>query len=89
MTKGVGVFRKIPHNVEAMKFSHSHLDEAKEFCPSLEIITFNGNVVVSRFSTIEGNVSIKPGDYIVKGTEGEFYPCKASIFNNTYERVEE
>ena len=29
-----------------------------------------------------------PGDFIIKGIQGEFYPCKSSIFSKTYELVE-
>ena len=29
------------------------------------------------------------GDYIIKGVQGEFYPCKPEIFKETYEKVEE
>ena len=29
------------------------------------------------------------GDYIIKGVQGEFYPCKPDIFNATYEVVSE
>lgn len=29
------------------------------------------------------------GDYIIKGVNGEFYPCKPSIFAKTYEEVTE
>ena len=28
------------------------------------------------------------GDYIIKGINGEFYPCKPDIFQATYELVE-
>lgn len=28
-----------------------------------------------------------PGDYIIKGIRGEFYPCKPDIFNKTYKQV--
>ena len=31
----------------------------------------------------------KTGDYIIKGVQGEFYPCKPDIFKETYEKVEE
>jgi len=37
--------------------------------------------------TLEGFQIVCPGDYIVKGVEGEFYPCKADIFEKTYEEV--
>lgn len=29
------------------------------------------------------------GDYIIKGVNGEFYPCKPDIFEKTYEEVAE
>ena len=29
------------------------------------------------------------GDYIIKGVNGEFYPCKPDIFDKTYEKVTE
>lgn len=27
------------------------------------------------------------GDYIIKGVQGEFYPCKPDIFEATYDEV--
>ena len=35
---------------------------------------------------VEGNVA-HPNDWIIKGINGEFYPCKPDIFENTYEPV--
>lgn len=37
--------------------------------------------------TLEGGHIACPGDYIIKGVAGEFYPCKPDIFDATYERV--
>ena len=37
--------------------------------------------------TLEGVVTADIGDYIIRGVEGEFYPCKPSIFAATYEEV--
>lgn len=39
--------------------------------------------------TLEGDMVARHGDYIIKGTEGEFYPCKPSVFERKYEAVEE
>lgn len=39
-----------------------------------------------RIKTLEGEMMVCPGDYVIRGTEGEFYPCKASIFAAKYER---
>lgn len=37
--------------------------------------------------TLEGRVKADAGDYIIKGVKGEKYPCKADIFEVTYEWV--
>ena len=37
--------------------------------------------------TLEGVMSASPGDYIIEGINGEFYPCKPYIFKATYEKV--
>lgn len=37
--------------------------------------------------TLEGFHIVCPGDFIIKGINGEFYPCKPDIFNQTYEEV--
>lgn len=37
-------------------------------------------------ATLEGVMQAKPGDYIIRGVQGEFYPCKPDIFEATYER---
>jgi hypothetical protein len=39
--------------------------------------------------TLEGTMCANPGDWIIKGVKGEFYPCKPDIFAATYEPVEE
>lgn len=38
--------------------------------------------------TLEGVMRAIPGDYIIKGVKGEFYPCKPDIFEETYEPVD-
>jgi len=39
--------------------------------------------------TLEGTMYVSPGDWVIKGLRGEFYPCKPDIFKETYEPVEE
>lgn len=38
--------------------------------------------------TLEGKMTISDGDYIITGVQGERYPCKPDIFEQTYEKVE-
>lgn len=40
-------------------------------------------------ATLEGEMQAKPGDYVIRGVQGEFYPCKPDIFEATYEAVGE
>ena len=37
--------------------------------------------------TLEGDMTADFGDFIIKGVQGEFYPCKPEIFEKTYEKV--
>lgn len=37
--------------------------------------------------TLEGKMTASVGDYIIKGVQGELYPCKPDIFEATYEAV--
>jgi len=37
--------------------------------------------------TLEGTITASPGDFIIKGVQGEFYPCKPDVFEKTYERA--
>lgn len=38
--------------------------------------------------TPEGTMCADPGDWVIRGVKGEFYPCKPDIFAETYEVVE-
>jgi hypothetical protein len=45
----------------------------------------NGDLMIR---TLEGDMRVSPGDFIIRGVQGEFYPCKPGIFAETYEVVE-
>lgn len=38
--------------------------------------------------TLEGVMVAREGDWIIRGVQGEFYPCKPDIFEATYEEVQ-
>lgn len=52
----------------------------------------NGSVIrvndTLEIHTLEGVMIASPNDWIIRGTEGELYPCKPSIFARKYEAVE-
>ena len=37
--------------------------------------------------TLEGMMKADVGDYVIKGIKGEIYPCKADIFEASYDEV--
>lgn len=49
----------------------------------LLIVTLEGKMLVRPANAISGF----PGDWIIRGVAGEFYPCKPDIFERTYELV--
>ena len=86
-------FRKKPVIVEAIHYTWDDdlvfMEEAQD-----RVADFMGsNIEVCADSifipTLEGEMEARPGDWIIKGVQGEFYPCKPDIFAATYEAVED
>ena len=76
-------YRKKPVVIEAVQWTGENHAEMCEFIDPevFEIIPRVGLVI----HTLEGDHHASPGDYIIKGVNGEFYPCKPDIFAKTYE----
>lgn len=76
-------YRKKPVVVEAVQWTGENRAEMCEFIDPevFEIIPRVGLVI----HTLEGDHHASPGDYIIKGVNGELYPCKPDIFAKTYE----
>lgn len=88
-------WRKKPVEVEAVQFTGSNHAEVCTFMGGGEGGADHSHIAVDhpRISTItigtlEGDMEAIPGDWIIRGVKGEFYPCKPDIFEATYERVE-
>jgi hypothetical protein len=83
-------FKKKPVEVEAMRVNSSNIDGMEllaEWCNG--VIGWNEHKQPGiLIETLEGTMRAEDGDYIIKGVEGEFYPCKPSIFQATYEQVD-
>lgn len=50
---------------------------------------FTERKVYCEINTLEGTMTGNYGDYIIRGVDGEVYPCKPEIFEQTYEKVED
>jgi len=84
-------FRKKPVVIEAVQFTGKNQREALSFVyPNLSKVALSGAEIMGLpvvISTLEGDMTANPGDWIIKGVKGEFYPCKPDIFEATYEPV--
>ncbi|HGR3810955.1 TPA: hypothetical protein ACL4TM_001595 [Streptococcus pneumoniae] len=78
-------YKKKPVVIEAIRFIGSNYEEIREFIGE-NILCSDLSIVIP---TLEGDMVAQKGDYIIKGVQGEFYPCKPDIFTETYEVVSE
>lgn len=53
--------------------------------PTLTFEWVSGVVRQMWVETLEGPLRVSPGDWLIRGVAGEFYPCKPDIFDATYE----
>ena len=81
-------FRKKPVVVEAVQYQREkNIFEVQDFVNDGSLIY---DPVLNEYyiKTLEGDMRLTNGDYIIKGVTGEFYPCKFEIFVKTYESAE-
>ena len=84
-------FRKKPVVVDAINWDGENDTIIREFLIEADWWADRGGTVtpILRIRTLEGVMAAIPGDWIIQGMKGEFYPCKPDIFEATYEAVEE
>lgn len=89
-------FRKKPVVVEAVRWTnapHGELAEIMRLAAdnlTARTITFAADGTADLIiKTLEGDMRATVGDWIVRGVQGEVYPCKPDIFDLTYEPVPE
>jgi len=88
-------FRKKPVVIEAIQFTKEDHEQVLREVPIAEVVyqvpdsSIGGQELWLRIQTLEGTMYANLGDWIIKGVEGEFYPCKPEIFEKTYEAVDE
>lgn len=83
-------YRKLPVVIEAVQFEDDIdvFEELQELgLDPLRISYVDRNNTFLIIETLEGEMKANIGDYIIKGVNGEFYPCKPDIFEKTYEKV--
>lgn len=87
-------YRKKPVVIEATQY-HGNSSDVGRINHWMETGELHANGINTNdyrsmvIPTLEGDMTAQPGDWIIKGVKGEFYPCKPDIFEATYEREEQ
>ena len=83
-------FVKKPVVVEAIQYNGINITEVESFVgvklPTVLLSVEDTQLVIP---TLEGDMKVSKGDYVIKGIKGEFYPCKPDVFKSTYNVVED
>ena len=85
------MIRKIQNIVtqkSAIQWTGKNYEEILEFCnksKALEVSKLTNTIIIQ---TLEGDMEATLNDWIIKGLNGEFYPCKPDIFEKSYEFVD-
>lgn len=81
-------YRKKPVVIDAEQFKDP-IDKQEADYWFLKKIWWDSEGHFFYIATLEGNMQVSNGDWIITGVKGEKYPCKDDIFKMTYEKVEE
>lgn len=90
-------YKKKPVIIDAVQFNGLNLEEIKEFVGEHLIYDIIDSAwqcgkgaphILMEIKTLEGNMKVSKNDFIIKGINGEFYPCKPDIFGKTYEIID-
>lgn len=92
LEKYFGEYRKKPVKISAVLFDGSTesliaLNSSKFGLDPVKLINENEKDFII-IPTLEGDMRASVGDYIIRGVNGEFYPCKPDVFEKTYQREE-
>lgn len=82
-TQGMAVYQRIEHHIG----STQPAGEGPGYSPVAAGVTIDPGDGLIVIRTLEGDMKVSLGDYVIRGVQGEFYPCKPDIFAATYERV--
>ncbi|TDI97007.1 MAG: hypothetical protein E2O29_01870 [Deltaproteobacteria bacterium] len=85
----MALYRKKPVVIEAVQFkgTKESFDECRKFAGESFFYDYQESPRTF-IKTIEGIMGCPPTWWIIKGIQGEFYPCKNEIFEKTYDKVD-
>lgn len=91
-------YRKKPVVIEAVQLTKDNFEEVENFLgyenhllrhyQNEHDFLAKKNPQGIFIKTLDGDMLARVNDFIIKGVNGEFYPCKPDIFEKTYDKVE-
>lgn len=87
---GVVSARKKPVVIKAIQWTGDNAGRVRAFMEGQEpdiAIDMSTQTAIVVIHTLEGDMEASEGDWIIRGVQGEYYPCKPDIFEETYEIV--
>jgi hypothetical protein len=79
--------RKKPIEVEGEQIDDYNIKYLSSWCGGIVKFREDNLTPYIMIPTLEGSMRAEKGDWIIKGVNGEFYPCKDSIFKKTYDVI--
>jgi len=82
-------FRKKPVVIDAIQWTGKNWQEVLDWITSWGSEGHGASCLkgIVTISTLEGEMTASHKDFIIRGIQGEFYPCKPNIFEASYEPV--
>lgn len=80
-------YKKKPVVIEAVQYTGENIKEINDFFDYRNRHNVIWAVEGLHIRTLEGLMLVRLDDFIIKGVNGEYYPCKPNIFYKTYEEV--
>ena len=79
-------YKNKPVVIEAMQYDGRNTNEVAGWLMEngVRVGWSNAAMVIP---TLEGRMEASPGDWVIRGVKGEFYPCKPDIFAAIYEEA--
>lgn len=78
-------YRKRPVVVAAWQLARDNADDILAWISAAGYSAARVDRGAVNIKTLEGVMRADVGDWIIRGVNGEFYPCKPDIFAKTYE----
>lgn len=78
-------YTKRPVTIQAWQLTKENIKAGlPDWFDHNKVSIFNGKKAMAEVETFEGVLDGEEGDFIIRGSDGEFYPCNPDIFEKTY-----